>query len=431
MDTNRKTAYRTLYEIEKNRAYSNIELNRQISINQPDSPGFVRELVYGVLENKTYIDHILGQLVTKGLKGVKKEDLTILRMGIYQFIFMKSVPQYAAVDESVKMAKKFCRGREGFINGVLRGYTKQKELLKFPEKENISEYLSIMYSYEPWIVNLWLDFYGAEKTEAMLKAGNETPELSIRVNTLKTDTEEVIKILEDHGFKPVKSEKCDGVIRLRGSHVLSLPQFSQGYFSVQDEASVMAVKCLDPKEGSEVIDICAAPGGKSLAMAEHMSNKGHIKSFDIYEHKLKILQEEAERLGIDIITAMENDGTVFNEKLVNSADFVLADVPCSGLGVIRKKPEIKYKKIEDRGLSLAEKQYKILENSGEYVREQGFLMYSTCTVNKIENEYITGKFLKEHKNFQLILECQLMPDTDKTDGFYFCKMKKLQQVKGD
>lgn len=425
MDINRKTAYNTLFEIEKSGAYSNIILNQEIKEINPDSPAFVRELVYGVLENKIYIDYILNQLIPKGLKGVKKQDLTLLRMGIYQIEFMHSVPEYAAVNESVKMAKKLCRGRDGFINGVLRGYGKKKDKIHLPDKTNMIEYLSVKYSYDQWIVKMWAETYGIKHTEDILRAGNDTPKLSLRVNRLKGSRGDLITSLTDMGFSCEFSTNSENIIYATGSNILLSEPFKAGRFSVQDEASVMAIECLNPAPGSTVIDTCAAPGGKSLAMAELMDDSGKIISLDIYKHKLQLLEKEAERLGLHIIDTRENDGTVFNVNFENLADYVLADVPCSGLGVIRKKPEIKYKVLSDNGNELSEKQYEILEISSRYVKEGGVLMYSTCTINRIENEMVTGRFLAAHKEYELLIERQLMPDTDKTDGFYFCKMRKL------
>ncbi|MEE0514577.1 MAG: transcription antitermination factor NusB, partial [Emergencia sp.] len=213
MDINRKTAYTVLLKTEKEQAYSNLELNRQIQLLKPDNPPFVRELVYGVLENKIYLDHILSSLIPKGLRGIKKQVLTLLRMGLYQIIFMDSVPSYAAASETVKLAKKLTPGRDGFINGVLRGYEKKKETIVLPDRSrNLIEYLSVRYSYTEWIVKLWLSIFGEEKTERLLAAGNERPDISVRVNFLKTDRKSLASALEKQGFQTKESSESSRVL---------------------------------------------------------------------------------------------------------------------------------------------------------------------------------------------------------------------------
>ncbi|MGF6375450.1 16S rRNA (cytosine967-C5)-methyltransferase [Clostridiales Family XIII bacterium PM5-7] len=427
MDVNRKTAYNTLIEIEKNQSYSNLELNRQIDNYNPDSPSFVRELVYGVIENRVYLDYILDQLVDKGLKSIRKAPLTLLRMGLYQIMFMDSVPEYAAVDQTVKMARRLCYGRDGFINAVLRNFLyKQKNgLIEMPDfNEDPIRYLSIKHSYAPWIAELWVEQYGVERAEELMIASNSKPPLCIRVNLLKTDLKTLEDILISKGFQVRRGTLSRRVLFVKGSNLLDLPEFEQGLFSVQDESSVVSVETLMPKAGDVVLDICAAPGGKTMAAAEMMNNIGEIKAFDIYPHKLELIAKEANRLGHTIITTVEGDGTIFNKNLVETADRVIVDAPCSGLGVIRRKPEIKYRELEDNGRELGEKQLEMLELSSKYVKKGGFLLYSTCTINKIENTDVVSNFLGNHNEYELVKSRQLLPGIDETDGFFICKMRK-------
>ncbi|NBH62117.1 16S rRNA (cytosine(967)-C(5))-methyltransferase RsmB [Anaerotruncus sp. 80] len=425
MDCNRKTAYSVLFEIEKNQAYSNLELNRQIGLQNPDNPAFVRELVYGVLENRIYLDYLLAHLIPKGLSGIKKQVLTLLRMGLYQLIFMESVPPYAAIGETVKLAKKLAPGRDGFINGVLRGYQKKGADIKLPDsKKDLISYLSVRYSYAPWIVELLLSQYGMQKAEQILKAGNDRPKLSIRVNMTRTDRKSLAEQLTEKGFVIEEAALSERVLFVSGSGLLETKAYEQGLFSVQDEASVLAAEAVNPLPGQTVLDICAAPGGKSLAMAEMMGNKGVVKAFDIYGHKLTLISQQAQRLGLSNIITEESDGCVLREDLRDSSDCVLVDGPCSGLGVIRRKPEIKYKELADEGRELSEKQLRILLTASCYVKEGGILVYSTCTVNRIENTEVVERFLKERSGFTLLFERQYLPDTDETDGFYICKMRK-------
>ncbi len=425
MDSNRKTAYNTLLEMETNQAYSNIELNKQIGALQPDSPAFVRELVYGVIENRVYLDHILQQLIPKGLKGLKKQTLTLLRMGLYQLIFMDSVPDYAAVNEIVKMARRLVPGRDGFVNGVLRGYNKKKDQLEMPDYDTDPiKYLSLKYSFAEWIVKLWNEQYGLEKAEQLLAASNSKPQVSIRVNRLKISRKDLAERLREKGFEVERGRLSERSLFVKGSGLLDTEEFESGLFSVQDESSILAAEVLAPKNGETIIDVCAAPGGKTLAISEIMANTGRVLAFDVYEHKLELLKKEAQRLGISIIETGERDGTVLCEELIQTADRVLVDGPCSGLGVIRRKPEIKYKELEDDGRELAEKQLAILETASQYVKKGGFLLYSTCTVNKIENAEVVSRFLRKHKEYELVRSRQLLPGVDETDGFFICKMRR-------
>ena len=421
MDLNRKTAYEVLLDVEKNQAYSNLSLNNFIEKNQPDSQAFVRELVYGVLENKLLLDHMLGQLIPSGLKKVKKQDLTLLRMGIYQLMSMDSVPEYAAVNETVNMAKVFARGRDKFINGVLRGYIKKKNELTLPDKEtDLMNYLSVKYSIEKWIVDLWIKAYGRDEAELILDASNRTPELTIRTNLLKTSREELGVILEKQGFEVSNTGESKRGLIVRGSGLLKTEAYINGLFSVQDEASMLASVALEPQPGDLVLDVCAAPGGKSFATAEMMAGEGKVVSMDIYEHKLKLMETQAKRTGITNIQLICHDSTSPLADFAGKADKVLADVPCSGLGVIRRKPEIKYKGNEDLP-ELIDRQEKILSAASTYVKPGGTLVYSTCTINPAENQLQTEKFLANNKEYRKIEERQLLP-TMGIDGFYICKM---------
>ena len=425
MDINRKTAFDVLMDVEKNGAYSNLSLNSFIEKNRPDSPAFVRELVYGVLRNRMLLDWFLGQLIPSGLKKIKKQDLTLLRMGVYQLSYMKSVPEYAAVSETVNMAKKLARGRERFINGVLREYSRNRQQLVLPDREvNLEEYLSIVYSVERWIVRLWTDAYGGEKTEALLKASNETPELAVRVNLMKTDRKSLKEKLEALGFEAAESEVSDRALLVKGSGLLDTELYREGMFSVQDEASILASDALEAKPGDCIADVCAAPGGKTFATAELMAGKGVIYAMDKYEHKLKLMEAQAKRAGIENIRLLKHDSTEPVEGLKERMDKVLADVPCSGLGVIRRKPEIKYKGMQDLD-ELIERQRQILQAAASYVKAGGTLVYSTCTINPVENEKQIVEFLRGNKEFKALEQKQLLPDGG-TDGFFICRMRKEQ-----
>lgn len=425
MDKNRKTAFLALKDIETKNSYSNLALNYFIEEEKPDSPAFVRELVYGVLERKLWLDYVLCGLLANPKSRIKPSDRTLLRMGIYQLKYMDSVPDYAAVDGCVRLAKQFCRGRDGFINGVLRSYLKVGKNVDLPDEgREPVEHLSIKYSCGSWIVRLWLSQYGREFTEKLLAAGNERPVLTIRANGMKISREKLCSMLREEGFTAEYGAETDESINVSGSRLLSGKLYEEGFFSVQDESSMLAVCELDPQPGEAVVDVCAAPGGKSLFVAERMKNKGRVYSRDVYDTKLGQLVSEAGRLGISIVETKVHDGEKTDEELVGKADRVLVDAPCSGLGVIRRKPEIKYKEQEAGDVLLPEKQLRILTASAPYVKPGGVLVYSTCTVNRQENENIIEQFLKENSAFTVEKQRQIFPFEGNLDGFFICRMKR-------
>lgn len=425
MDINRKTAYLVLMAVETKKQYSNIALNHVIRREKPTSESFVRELVYGVLENKKLLDYVISKLITGKIKNVRTPDITILRMGIYQIAKMSSVPEYAAVDESVQLAKKYAKGRDKFINGVLRSYIRDRYNITLPDKEKeLIKYLSVKYSYEEWIIKLWMEKYDAEFTESLLAAGNQTPPLVIRTNTGKVSRDELLAELKKEGFEAEKCQLAEKGIRVSGEGLLQTDAYKQGKFSVQDEASQVAIQLLDPKPGELVMDVCAAPGGKSLASAERMNGHGTVISQDIYAGKTDIIKREAKRLGLVNVKTKTWDATRLRPELKGKADKVIVDAPCSGLGVVRRKPEIKYKKNNEQMASLPVKQLAILETSAQYLLDGGLLLYSTCTVNYYENERVTDDFIRRNPQFKIEDRIQMLPNTNGTDGFYICLMRK-------
>ncbi len=426
MDPNRKTAFCALYDVEEKQAYSNIALNHEMIIGNPPSPAFVRELVYGVLENKIYLDYIIGKLVPSGLSRIKKKDLVVLEMGIYQLQFMDSVPEYAAVNESVVLAQKYCRGREKFVNAVLRNFLRKKDELTLPQKgDDFVRYLSVKYSYEPWIIKLWLSQYKPEFVEELLAAGNETPPLTVRINTLRIGKYELLEKLLERGADAEPGKLCDNAVCIKKAEgLLDSKLYKSGYFSVQDESSMMVAAILDPQPGETIMDVCAAPGGKTFAIAERMKNLGTIFSSDIYPRKLTLIESEAKRLGISIVRTKAWDASKVDKSRMGKADRVLADVPCSGLGVVRRKPEIKFKKLTPELEKLPEKQLEILNAASTYVKPGGTLVYSTCTISSCENQDVVDAFLKAHPEYKREEMIQLLPNVNQTDGFFICRMKR-------
>lgn len=426
MDNNRRTAYEVLMAVETESAYSNIALNDAVKRRSPDDEAFVRTLVYGVIENQIYLDYKLSHFVRSGLKKVRPQALILMRMGAYQLEFLGGVPDYASISETVKIAKKVCRGLEGFINGVLRAYQRGSEGVPMPDEgKDPAGALAVRYSYTEDIAELWMRMFGRDEAERLMAAGNEAPPLTVRVNRLKTDAETLAEDLRSRGFGA--EIILDGMaLELKGTGVLRDVTQESGLFSVQDVSSMEMIRALNPQPGETVLDVCAAPGGKSLAAAEWMENRGRVISCDVYDHKLKLIEKAAERLGVTILETQKNNGTVRNENFVEIADKVIVDAPCSGLGVVRRKPEIKLRIKRKDMEKLAEVQLKILENSAGYLRENGTLIYSTCTVSDIENRGVIDRFLKKNKNFSIVLEKQLLPYIDSSDGFYFCALQRFQ-----
>lgn len=417
-------AYKILLKIERDKAYSNITVDSVLKNNDVVSAPFVCQLVYGVIERKITLDYILSQYLTQPLKKLNPQVLTILRMGVYQIKFLDKVPDSAAVNESVKLVKKVkCAFASGLVNSVLRKVSASE--VSYPETDNKAFDLSIKYSCPIELVKHYADDYGFEDTEKFLKDSLGNAPIFLRVNTLKTTTDKLIDILASENVSATKCDDLENAVMLtNGGAVFKTKAYKDGLFHVQDKASQICISKLDPKSDEVVFDMCASPGGKTFTIAEIMNNKGKVYSFDLYEHRVKLIADGAKRLGIDIVDAKTEDSAEFNSKMPK-ADRILCDVPCSGLGVIRRKPEIRYK---DLGFvdNLCELQYNILNCSAKYLRNNGIIVYSTCSLNIKENEDICNKFLSEHDDFIKIDDyITLWPHKNGTDGFFIAKLKKV------
>lgn len=414
-------AYKILNKIERDKAYSNIAVDAVLNQNEASSAPFVCALVYGVLERKLTLDYYLSQVLTQPIKKLNPQVLTILRMGTYQIKYMDKVPVSAAVNESVKLSKKVkCAFASGLINSVLRKIASIE--IKLPSTDNKIYDLSIAYSCPESLVNHFVNDYGYIKAEEILKASVGAVPVFLRVNTLKITAKELAVLLEQEGII-VKSVGNGTTLEVvEGNAVFKTNAYKKGYFHAQDLASQECIANLAPEKNDVVFDMCAAPGGKSFTMAEMMENQGEIYSFDLYEHKIKLINDGAKRLEIDIINAQIGDASAYNANLPK-ADKILCDVPCAGLGVIRRKPEIKYKDFQfvDK---LCELQYNILNNASLYLKDKGVLMYSTCSLSKKENEEVCKRFLEEHKEFKNGGFVTLYPHEKHSDGFFFAKLIK-------
>ena len=428
LDINLKTVYDILMAVEQKRQYSNIATNNIIDKNEPTTPAFVREIVYGVLENKYLLDYKISRLIRGKIKDVRPQDLTILRSGIYQLEYMNSIKSYTVVNESVKIAKKFAKGRDKFVNAILQRYAREgKNLNPVPKSEEISDIISfwkIKYSFETWILKLFVNQFGLVETENILKSLNRHPNFFVRTNLNEISRDELQKKLKAMGIESVASERTDTALKLFGKNLVTNSLYERGFYSVQDESSQILIKEMEIEKNLCVVDVCAAPGGKTFAIAERMKNTGMVYSRDIYMHKIKKIENEAKRLRLSNVQASLWDGTKPEADLVEKCHRVLCDVPCSGLGVIARKPEIKYRKNSEKIKKLYEIQFEILRASAKYLKEEGILLYSTCTINRDENEAIVERFLKENIDFKLEKKILLLPNRDDTDGFFIAKIVK-------
>ncbi len=438
----RKMAYNVLFDIEKNKNYSNMAINKHFkdcNLDKRDR-GFATEIIYGVVENKIYLDYIIDKLSKIKTNKLNLKVKILLRMGIYQILFLDSVSDYAGVNETVNLAKKIDNRSSGFINAVLRNVIRQKETIGEVNIKDPVDYLSTKYSYDRWIVRNWISNFGKDFTEDLLEANNEKPSLYLRVNTLKINRDELIELLEKQDVKCEKVSFIDEAIKVNNlKNIENNDLYKKGFFTVQDISSMLVGKVLNPKENSQVIDICSAPGGKTTHIATLMNNTGKVVSRDIYDHKINLIKNSVNRLGLKNVTVELFDALNLDKESVEKFDYVLADVPCSGLGIIRRKPEIKYKE-KDEFKDLPKLQREILQNASKYVKVGGTLVYSTCTVQDNENIEVVESFLQSNKRFEfekieninVDLEneekgyIKIYPNVHGMDGFFIAKLKRVR-----
>lgn len=422
----RELALNVLYKIEVGEAYSNTTLDKELNnsnLSKVDK-ALASELVYGVLTWKLTLDEIVQRYSLVKLKKISNWIINILRIGIYQIAFLDRIPESAAVNESVNLAKRY--GHEAstrFVNAVLRKVSKDEvdKLIDYLKTKTKTDYeiISILTSHPVWMVQKLLEEYDKKFVTELLNANNIVPDITIRANTLRTTREELKKLFDLKQIDCKLGNLPDSIL------VKKLNNFDGQLYVVQDEAAQLACLKLDPKENESILDACAAPGGKTTYIAQLMKNTGRIDAWDIYEHRVKLIKETASKMGITNITTRIADASEYHTQLYEKYDRVLLDVPCSGLGVIRKKPDIKWtRKIEDLD-ALLNTQKLILECCSAYVKTGGIVVYSTCTILKEENEMQIEKFLQKHKEFKLLEEIKLYPNTNGTDGFYIAKLEKI------
>lgn len=393
--TERQLALSILLDMERHGAYSNLILWQRLPKrgSMATKNGFITALVYGVAERRLTLDAIIE---TYNQRKIDLEVRTILRMGLYQLLYMDRVTDNTAVNETVKLCYSVKKvSAKGFVNAILRRFVRDQKAL--PTNDSPQQALSLQYSCPVWLIDKWQAEYGEQNTLEILQASVGTPPLYIRVNTVKATSQEVIDALRDRQVKVTTTAVAEGLKIADTGSIERLKPFRDGMFYVQDLASQICAQLTGAKQGDLVYDLCAAPGSKSFTIAGQMENQGKIVAFDLYEHKKTLIEESAKRLAIDIIEAKVSDATVFDDTLAK-ADVVLCDVPCAGLGIIRRKPEIKYKSKESLE-NLPDLQYQILHNGAEYVKQGGRLVYSTCSLSHAENKDVVQRFMAEHPEF--------------------------------
>mgnify|MGYP001431298934 FL=1 len=432
IDKTREVALKVLYKIDKEQAYSNIELNEQIRQNRKNLDekdiGLISELVYGVTTWRLTLDEIIKKYSKIKLKKISPWIINILRMGIYQIIFLDKIPKSAAVNESVNLAKRYGHSSSSnFVNAILRKVEKT-DYDDFFEIEDDIDRISKTTSMPKWIVEELVKGNGIKIAEQICKNSNLKPNITIRVNRLKIAKKELIQKLEQKGIecKEPENEEMntqDFLILSKVKNIENLQEFKDGFFTIQDLSAGQAAKILDPRPVEMVLDACSAPGGKTTYLAELMENKGKIKAWDIHEHRTKLVEQNANRLGINIIETQVKDATQYDKNLDEKFDKILLDVPCLGIGVIKRKPDIKWQRKPEDIEEITVIQRKILENCSKYLKKGGTLVYSTCSILKEENEEIVIKFLSENKQFEIDGEnmVNILPNKEK-DGFFICKI---------
>lgn len=442
----RNAAVQLLETIEKNQAYSNLLLNSTIEKNEISKVdvGLLTEIVYGTLQRKMTLDFYLKPFIEKN-KKLQSWVVNLLRITVYQMVYLDKIPDRAAIFEAVEIAKhRGHKGIAGLVNGVLRSIQRNG----LPSLDTIAdpaERIAIETSHPLWLVKRWISQFGEEKTREMCEVNLTAPLQTGRVNLTRISREECLSLLEDEGFEVEASPIIPEAIKCLRGNLASSKAFSYGLLTIQDESSMLAAYALGIKEEQVILDACAAPGGKSSHIAEKLANSGKVISLDLHEHKVKLIKSNAERLGLENIEAMKMDSREAGEHFENdSVDRILLDAPCSGLGVMRRKPDMKYTKQEKDLSQLQSIQLSLLESVAPLLKQDGTLVYSTCTVDKEENQEVIEKFLQKHQEFEgdinlaermpeavrpLIngYDVQVLPQDFGSDGFYIaCLRKKVE-----
>ena len=432
----RVLAFKTLLAVEKEGAFASLYLQKAKLAER--ELRLATELVYGTLRERSLLDWWLKRGTGKEPGKQSASVLTILRLALYQCAFSSSIPKHAAVDQAVLLAKKFVPKAAGFVNWALRAVLRKKDPFALPEDDGSSDYLATRFSHPRWLVDLWLEQLGLDKTRKLLEANQQPSPLSIRANTLRTDARKLREALEKEGVQSVAG-RLPEALRIKSGRPAGTPAFREGLFLIQSEASMLAAHILAPKAGQRVLDLAAAPGSKITHLAELMENQGEILACDLYQQRLKLVEENCQRLGIKIVKTLCADGRQIREHVQEEFHKVLLDAPCSGLGVMRGKPDLRWHKSPSELEKLPSLQLELLAAAASVLAPGGELCYSTCTINRAENQQVVEAFLAAHPNFQLeppgervpvadlpkTSTLQLLPSEDDLDGFFFALLKRV------
>jgi len=445
VDKARETALFILKEVNHDKKYANISLKehlRRAKLEGKDS-AFVTQLVYGTLEKQIALDWVIGKFAS--IKRANPWLENILRMGCYQILYMDRVPDSAACNESVKLAKKYGpKALAGFVNGVLRNIARNREGIHFPaEDEDPIRHLSLTYSFPLWLVEKWVKDFGLEKAKMMLLPASGEGFVTIRVNALKTDKQKLTELLSQQGIHVHPGLYMEEALRLENAaDIENNPYYNRGFFTVQGESSMLVTHILSPRKGERILDACSAPGGKAVHIAEKMQMEGEVHAWDIHSHRVDLIAWNATRMGAEIVKPRKQDAQVFYRDFDSKMDRVLIDAPCSGWGVIHKKPDIKLRLDQGQLKDLLKIQWNILTSCSRYVKPGGYLVYSTCTMNQDENQNMIERFLRAHPDFQmddftkelpekLVHQVtrpgmlQLLPSRDGIDGFFISRLRRM------
>ena len=415
--------YKVLYKDQK----SNEEIN--LYAKKTDNLPLATKIVYGVLENKIYLDYMIRKLSNIRLKKINPKILIILEMGVYNIHFLEK-KDYAVVNELVNLTKSVDKRSKGFVNAILRSFIRdEKEIATIYEKNDIKA-LSIRYSLTEDLTNYIYQNYGMDYTKKFLRYINSEQVISIRVNNLKINKEDLKEKLEESGYKIEDGKNSKNALRiLNPAGLAESNEFKDGLFTIQQESSMKTIEVLDPKKGAKILDLCAAPGTKTSYIGEYIENDGEIIANDLLEQKLPLIKENIDRLGLKNIERRSFDATVLQEKYLNVLDYVLVDAPCSGLGVMGRKAEIRYNRSIEDIKTLAKLQRDILANAVKYLKNGGKILYSTCTIGSIENK-ANFEYLRAMNDLELIPiddkdYIEYVNFEDETDGFFISKFKKI------
>lgn len=387
---------------------------------------FITRVTNGTLERMIEIDYVIGCFSKTPVRRMKPVIREIIRSAVYQILYMDGAEDYAACSEAVKLAaKRGFGGLKGFVNGVLRNISRNKDRIPYPDRSDEVSYISVAYSLPEWLVREWLPVYGADTVMDMGRAFLETRPVSVRCNTARLTPEELLERFAEEGVRAEREPSLSYAFYLSGyDHLAGLRSFQDGCFYVQDVSSMQVAEWAEPGEGDYIIDVCAAPGGKALHLAEKLKGSGHVEARDLTDHKVGLIRENIERSGLSNITAVRRDAAEPDEDSVGKADIVIADLPCSGLGVLGRKPDLKYRMTPGQQEELVKLQRRILGTVCAYVKPGGKLIYSTCTINRAENEENAAWFAAGHPEFTLLREEQMLPGRPYGDGFYIALFRR-------